>query len=296
LGPVFWAAVCLEHSAGPGHPEAPGRLRAIVDRVRALDPGALREVGGAAFDSLERVHPREYLDRLAATAAAGGGQLDPDTFMNARSWDAALGSAGAALAAVDSALRGVPAFAAGRPPGHHALRTSAMGFCFLANVVVAAREAQSRGVGRVLIIDWDVHHGNGTQALVETDPSIRFVSMHQWPHWPFTGSAAERGVGNIFNLPVRAGLAPERYVESLWAGVVAATHDWTPDLVLVSAGFDSMFGDPLGGLTLEPGHYAEWVGRLRLRFPDTPLAVVLEGGYVPARLAAGVTAVAAALA
>ena len=296
LGPVFVAAACEGHFAGAGHPEGAGRVRAIVERVRGVDPAALREVTGASLDSLERVHPREYLERLAATAAAGGGRLDADTVMNARSWDAALGSAGAALAAVDSALRGVPAFAAGRPPGHHALAASAMGFCLVANVVVAAREAQARGAGRVLIIDWDVHHGNGTQALVEADRSIRFISMHQWPHWPFSGAAGERGVGNVFNRPMRAGLAPDRYVETLWSAVTLATTDWAPDALLVSAGFDSMFGDPLGGFTLEPDHYAEWIGRLRTRFPATPLAAVLEGGYVPSRLADGVAAVAAALA
>ncbi len=290
------AAVCGEHSAGPGHPEAPGRLRAIVERVRAVDPSALREVTGAPLDSLLRVHSREYLERLAATAAAGGGRLDADTVMNGSSWDAALGSAGAAVAALDSALRGVPAFAAGRPPGHHALAALAMGFCLVANVVVAAREAQARGCGRVLIIDWDVHHGNGTQALVEADPSIRFLSMHQWPHWPFSGAADERGVGNVFNRPMRAGLPPGHYVEALWSGVTLATTDWTPDLLLVSAGFDSMLGDPLGGFTLEPEHYAEWVGRLRTRFPSTPLAAVLEGGYLPSRLADGVVAVVTALA
>ena len=295
LGPVFFSAACAEHSAGVGHPEAPGRLAAIVDRIRALDPAALREVTGASRDSLERVHPRAYLDRLAALAAGGGGRLDPDTVMNSRSWDAALGSAGAALAALDSALSGVPAFAAGRPPGHHALAASAMGFCLVANVVVAAREAQARGRARVLIIDWDVHHGNGTQALVEADASIRFLSMHQWPHWPFSGAADERGVGNIFNRPMRAGLPPDRYVEALWSGVTLATEDWPPDVLLISAGFDSMFGDPLGGFTLEPEHYAQWIERLRTRFPDTPLAAVLEGGYVPSRLALGVAAVAAAL-
>ena len=294
--PVFFSAACHLHSAGPGHPEAPARLRAIVERVRAIDPAALREVTGASLDSLERVHHREYLERLAATAAAGGGRLDADTVMNAGSWDAALGSAGSALAALDSALRGVPSFAAGRPPGHHALAASAMGFCLVANVVVAAREAQARGAGRVLIIDWDVHHGNGTQALVEADPSIRFLSMHQWPHWPFSGAADERGVGNVFNRPMRAGLPPDQYVEALWSGVIAASKDWAPDVLLVSAGFDSMFGDPLGGFTLEPEHYAGWIERLRTRFPNTPLTAVLEGGYVPSRLAEGVAAVAGALA
>jgi acetoin utilization deacetylase AcuC-like enzyme len=238
-----------------------------------------------------RVHPAEYLDQLAQTAETGGAHLDPDTVMSRRSWDAARHAVGAALDAVASAFAGTPAFAAVRPPGHHAHRSTPMGFCLLGNIVIAAREAQARGAARVLIVDWDVHHGNGTQSLVERDSSIRLISMHQWPHWPFSGSTEERGVGNVTNLPMRAGLPPERYLEALWDAIVAATEGWDPGTVLVSAGFDSMRGDLLGGFTLEPEHYAEWTRRLRERFPRTPLAMVLEGGYVPHRLADGVVAV-----
>lgn len=295
LAPIFTHSRCLDHRAGLHHPEAPARLRAVLDRVQAVDPGALREAAPASLEAIRRVHPDAYLDRLAAVAAAGGGKLDPDTAMNAWSWEAALGATGAALAALDSALDGVPAFAAIRPPGHHALLEASMGFCLLGNAVIAAREAQARGRDRVLIVDWDVHHGNGTQALVERDPTIRFVSMHQWPHWPFSGAADERGVGNVFNVPMRAALAPEEYVEALWHAVGAATADFQPDLIVVSAGFDSMAGDLLGGFTLEPEHYVAWVDRLRTRFPAVPLVALMEGGYVPARLADGVVAVATAL-
>ncbi|MEZ4587385.1 MAG: histone deacetylase [Gemmatimonadales bacterium] len=295
LAPVFSQPSCLEHDTGPRHPESAARLRAVREAVAAADPAALRDVGPANLDSIERVHPRDYLERLQAVAVEGGGRLDPDTVMSAASWEAALGAAGAALAAMDSALAGTPAFAAVRPPGHHALADRAMGFCLISNVVVAAREALARGNQRVLILDWDVHHGNGTQALVEREPAIRFLSMHQWPHWPFSGSADERGVGNVWNLPMRAGLPPERYLEAFWGGVETATRDGAPDLILVSSGFDSMQGDLLGGFTLEPEHYVEWVDRLRERFPATPLAAVLEGGYVPRRVAAGVVAVASAL-
>jgi acetoin utilization deacetylase AcuC-like enzyme len=295
LAPVFSHSSCFAHDPGGHHPESPARLRAIRDAVLAADPAAWQEVGAANLDSLLRVHPRGYLDGLAELAAKGGGRLDRDTAINEASWEAALGGAGAVLAALDSALKGEPAFAAVRPPGHHALADRAMGFCLVANVVVAAREAQSRGRDQVLIVDWDVHHGNGTQALIEADPSVRFVSMHQWPHWPFTGGADECGVGNVFNLPLRAGLPPDRYLEAFWDGVERATEGWTPDLILISAGFDSMRGDLLGGFTLEPEHYAEWVIRLLARFDEVPLAAVLEGGYVPRRLAAGVVAVAEAL-
>ena len=217
--------------------------------------------------------------------------LDPDTFLSAASFEAARAAAGAALAAVEWALdSGRSAFAAVRPPGHHALAETAMGFCFLANAVVAAREAQARGVSLVLIVDWDVHHGNGTQALVEADSTIRFVSLHQWPHYPGTGAASERGVGNVFNLPRPPGLAPGRYVADLRRGIEAAVDRWDPGLVLISAGYDSMKGDPLGGFTLEPEHYGEVVAFLRARCPRAPLVGLMEGGYAPERLAAGVLA------
>jgi acetoin utilization deacetylase AcuC-like enzyme len=158
------------------------------------------------------------------------------------------------------------------------------------------RHAQALGRARALIVDWDVHHGNGTQALVEHDASVRYVSLHQWPWYPGTGAADERGVGNVFNVPRPAGLAPERYVADLWAAIEAATAGWTPDLVLVSAGFDAMRGDPLGGFTLEPPHYADLTRRLRERLPRAPIVGLLEGGYAPARLAEGVAAHVAALA
>jgi acetoin utilization deacetylase AcuC-like enzyme len=165
-----------------------------------------------------------------------------------------------------------------------------MGFCLTNNVVVAARHAQRAGRARVLVVDWDVHHGNGTQALVEHDASIRYVSLHQHPWYPGTGMADERGVGNIFNVPRGPGAPPERYVEDLWAAIVAATEGWRPELALVSAGFDAMLGDPLGGFTLEPAHYADLTRRLRERLPDTPIVGMLEGGYLPTRLAEGVLA------
>lgn len=165
-----------------------------------------------------------------------------------------------------------------------------MGFCLLANAVIAAREAQALGREQVLIVDWDVHHGNGTQALIERDPSVRFVSLHQWPHYPGTGAAAERGVGNVFNLPRPAGLPAEQYVGDLEQGIASALAGWQPDLILISAGYDSMRGDPLGGFTLEPPHYADLVRFLRGRCAGVPIVGLLEGGYVPERIAAGVLA------
>ena len=289
--PVFTHPDCLKHDPGPGHPETPVRLRAILDRLRNESAVELREAPASNREPLLAVHPTPYLSNLEALSARGGGALFLDTMLSRDSWAAVLGATGAVLAAVDHAIGGRGhAFAAVRPPGHHALAAKGMGFCLVNNVVVAARHAQAAGLGRVLIIDWDVHHGNGTQALVETDPSVRYVSLHQHPWYPGTGAADERGVGNIFNVPRGPGKPPALYVGDLWAAIVAATTNWTPDLVLVSAGFDAMRGDPLGGFTLEPEHYADLTTRLRNHVPNTPVVGMLEGGYLPDRLAAGVAA------
>ncbi len=293
---VFTNPRCLEHDAGPGHPESPDRLRVVLARLAKERAFPVLDAGPAPLEAVARVHPAPYLDRLARIAARGGGILDADTVMSAASWNAALAAAGAALAAVRHAHGGHGhAFAAIRPPGHHALAAQAMGFCLLANAVIAAREAQALGRQRILIVDWDVHHGNGTQALVEQDPAIRFVSLHQWPAYPGTGAASERGVGNIFNLPRPAGLPPERYVTDLLDGVHLATDRWQPDLIIVSAGYDSLMGDPLGGFTLEPPHYAELATAIRERCPATSIVGILEGGYVPERVADGVLATLGAL-
>jgi acetoin utilization deacetylase AcuC-like enzyme len=295
--PIFTHPDCLRHNPGPDHPETPARLRVLLDRARA-EPGVeVREARAGSIDAVLAVHPRAYLDHLAAISARGGGALFLDTVVNDASWSAALGATGAVLAAVDHVQGGAGhAFAAVRPPGHHALASRAMGFCLVANAVVAARHAQRLGRLRVLIVDWDVHHGNGTQALMEHDETIRYVSLHQHPWYPGTGMAEERGVGNVFNVPRGPGAPPGRYVDDLWAAIAAATTGWPPDLVLVSAGFDAMLGDPLGGFTLEPEHYADLTRRLRERLPAAPIVGLLEGGYVPARLADGVLAHALALA
>jgi acetoin utilization deacetylase AcuC-like enzyme len=288
---VFTHASCLKHDPGPDHPETPARLRAVLDRLGREKVAELRASGPAPVEPLLSVHPASYLESLKAMSAGGGGPLFLDTVLSRDSWDAVLGETGAILDAVDYALAGEGhAFAAVRPPGHHALAGRGMGFCLVNNVVVAARHVQKRRRGRVLIIDWDVHHGNGTQALVETDASIRYVSLHQYPWYPGTGAAEERGVGNVFNVPRGPGKPPELYVGDLWAAIVAATTEWTPELILISAGFDALMGDPLGGFTLEPEHYTQLTTRLRERMPAVPIVGMLEGGYIPSRLAEGVLA------
>ena len=256
---------------------------------------SFEEAEPAEPPALLRVHTAEYLVQLENVARRGGGRLDEDTVMNGASYDAARHAAGAAIRAARLALEGVPAFAATRPPGHHALAGHAMGFCLINNVVVAARAAiEERGIGRVLIVDWDVHHGNGTQALVERDARIRYVSLHQWPLYPGTGREDERGVGNVFNVPRPPGLPRAAYVRDLGEAVAQATEGWRPELILVSAGFDALAGDPLAQFPLEPDDYAAWVQEWRTL--GAPMASVLEGGYAPARVAQAAVAHVRALA
>ena len=291
MAPVFTSPACLEHDPGPGHPETTRRLPVLLDRIRKEPAARIVVAPSGDGTPLLQVHPQSHLDFLESVARKGGGRIESDTVLNPHSWDAVLGATGA----VELGLRHVlsqaeHAFLAIRPPGHHALRDSAMGFCLVNNVVVAARSAQVMGRRQILIIDWDVHHGNGTQDLVQDDATIRYVSIHQWPWYPGTGAENERGVGNIFNVPRPPDLSPARYVNDLWSAVVQATTGWTPDIMLISAGFDAMAGDPLGGFTLEPDHYAEWTTRLRDRFPRVPILSMLEGGYAPERVAEGVLA------
>jgi len=296
---VVWHPACRKHYGGAGHPERPQRIEAVLDALHAPDLEALVtwvEAVPAARAALERVHPSPYLDSLETMAAEGGGALDADTILGPSSWESVLASAGVALTAVERGMASGTAFGATRPPGHHALATQAMGFCFVNNVVIAARHAQALGCARVLIVDWDVHHGNGTQALVERDPSIRFVSMHQFPWYPGTGAADERGVGNVFNVPRPGGLPRATYLRDLLTAVDAAMLGWSPDVLIVSAGFDSLAGDPLGEFTLEPEDITHWTEALRKRMQGRPVVGVLEGGYRLDLLAKGVSALVRALA
>jgi acetoin utilization deacetylase AcuC-like enzyme len=236
-------------------------------------------------------HEPAYVRAVRELSQAGGGQLDADTVASEGSWDAATAGAGCLLDAVDMSLDGSAdrAFCAVRPPGHHALRDRAMGFCLFGNVAIAAHYARSRHrLERILIVDWDVHHGNGTQALVERERDVHFISMHQWPWYPGTGPASDRGPHqNVWNVPMRAALPPEAYMEALLRAVDDATTGFVPDLVFVSAGFDSLRGDPLGGFTLEPEHIArlttELVNRAK-HWCSGRLVSALEGGYAPDRL------------
>ena len=289
--PVYTHPDCLRHDPAPDQPETPTRLETILRRLES-DPAAdVRHAAPAGIEPLLAVHPADYLERLRTLSADGGAMLTWDTFVDSASWDAVLGATGCVMAAVDHAQKGLGhAFCGIRPPGHHALATTAMGFCLVNNVVVGARRAQAAGCERPLIIDWDVHHGNGTQALVERDETIRYISLHQHPLYPGTGMADERGVGNIFNLPRPPGLSADQYVDDLWDAIVRATDGWDPDMLFISAGFDAMEGDPLGGFTLIPQNYADLTTRFRERLPNVPIVSLLEGGYNPTVMAEGVAA------
>ena len=293
-------ADCGRHDTGWRHPEHVGRLRAIP---RALRDDvelyhALEQVEGryATEAELCLAHDPGYVDEVRYMAEHGGGALDADTLVSEGSWDAARAAVGCVLDAVDMAVDGsARSFCAVRPPGHHALRDSGMGFCLFGNVAIGAHYARGLGVDRVLIVDWDVHHGNGTQALVEHDPTIRFVSLHQSPWYPGTGAAGDRGPhGTIWNVPLPGHLAAEVYVESLQAAVNDATRDFTPGLVMISAGFDCLRGDPLGEFTLEIEHVTQltvWLRQQALQWCGGRMLAALEGGYVPERVGAASIAV-----
>ena len=294
-------ADCGRHDTGWGHPEHVGRLRAIPRALRE-DPElfhTLTHVEGrhATVDELTLVHDPAYVRSVQEMSARGGGRFDQDTPVSEGSWDAATAGAGCVLDGVDMAFdgRAVRSFSAVRPPGHHALAARGMGFCLFGNIALGAHYARARhGITRVLIVDWDVHHGNGTQALIEREPDIRFVSMHQWPWYPGTGPADDRGPHRtIWNVPMPGGLPRERYVEAWMRAVDLATDGWQPELLMLSAGFDSLRGDPLGAFTLEIEDFVSMTKDLVARadaWCAGRLVSALEGGYAPEGMAAAAVA------
>jgi len=304
------------HDTGWGHPEHQGRLRSLASTVgrdlMALHDRVVQvEAEPAPWEVFQAVHSPELLETVreaVARAGAGGGivELDPDTRVSGASGEAVLGSMGALLRGVEGVAKGEfsGAFVAGRPPGHHATRGRAMGFCLVNHVAAAARWLQRRGYGeRVLIVDWDVHHGNGTQDIFWDDPSVFFLSLHQHPHWPGTGGADEVGVGagagTTLNIPVAAGTDGGTYLPLLAGALAEVRRSFSPDFVLVSSGFDALAGDPLGNLLLEPGDFHRMTLQVRALAEECcggRVVAFLEGGYDPRRTGEGTVEVIRALA
>jgi len=296
---LYTHPACLEHDPGRHHPESPARLRAVLAALDDPEFARLerRKAPEAALDDLERVHPRRHVERiLGAVPKSGHVGIDADTILSPASGAAALRAAGAVVAAVDAVVskEADNAFCAVRPPGHHAEPQRAMGFCLFNNAAIGALRAREvHGLARVAVVDFDVHHGNGTQAAFETDGSLFYASTHQYPLYPGTGAASETGVGNIVNVPLRPMSGSGQFRLGMTQRVLPALDAFRPDLVLVSAGFDAHKNDPLAQLLLEEGDYT-WVTEKLLeiacRHADGRLIATLEGGYDLAALGASVAA------
>lgn len=274
------------HDTGRGHPERPARLDAVAQGIEAAVPAdAIVELEPrvATRAELERVHDAEYLDALERFCEGGGGSIDPDTVASRGSWEAALHAAGSGLRAVDALTggEGKVAFCAVRPPGHHATPSRSMGFCLLNNVAVTAAALAARDE-RVAIIDWDAHHGNGTQEMFWDDPAVLYASLHEYPLYPGTGRLEETGgkaaAGLTCNLPLPAGATGDVYLEALDEVVLPLVESFAPGWTLISAGFDAHQADPLTGLHLSAGDFALFAQRLVTLTPGRVVAF-LEGGY-----------------
>jgi acetoin utilization deacetylase AcuC-like enzyme len=284
--PIF-----LLHETPPGHPESPSRLARVHEHLvkrGMLDFLLQPEVRPATREDLLPVHAGAYLDGLAAP---GERYLDPDTYLGARSWEAALAAAGAVVTALDLCRSGQAsrAFCAVRPPGHHALRDRAMGFCLINNVAVGARHAQKIGYERVMVADFDVHHGNGTQEAFYEDDTVYYFSTHEYPHYPGTGAAGERGAGRgsgfTRNIPLRSGAGDVELRDAWRERFPADVASFRPNLCLVSAGYDLHAGDPLAGLAVSDEGVRDIVRAILEACSGLPVVFSLEGGYDPPALA-----------
>ena len=283
----FYSDRFLDHAPPRGHPERPDRLRAITGHLRTTDVWkrlVVRAPSPATPAQVRTVHAASHLDFVRSVCESGGGFLDEgDTHAVAQSYDVALLAAGAGILAVDAVLKRKldAAFCAVRPPGHHAERDRPMGFCLFNNVAIAARHALAvHGIERVAILDWDVHHGNGTQHLFEDDPSVLYMSLHRYPFYPGTGARTERGKwkgeGYTLNIPLPAGTGEVRYLEAFANEIVPALESFAPGLLIISAGFDAHRDDPLGGMNLTEESFAQFTRMVR---DIAPIVSMLEGGY-----------------
>jgi acetoin utilization deacetylase AcuC-like enzyme len=293
-----------DHDAGYGHPERPARLEAVLQGIRGAGAGdALVFVTPrpATHDELARVHSPSYLKAIEEFCLHGGGALDLDTTVCSLSWQAATLAAGAGLDAIERLDRGEAdaAFAAVRPPGHHATRRRAMGFCLLNNAAITAAALAERGE-RVLIVDWDAHHGNGTQDAFYADPRVMYLSMHEYPQYPGTGklgeSGMDAGVGTTVNVPLPSGTTGDVYLAAVDEILLPAVQVFAPTWLIVSAGFDAHRADPLTDLGLSSGDFADLADRIFPLVPAGHRIALLEGGYDLDALAASAGACVASMA
>jgi acetoin utilization deacetylase AcuC-like enzyme len=289
----------LDHLTGEQHPERPARLEAVTRALSAPAFEALerREAEPADRVLIERVHPAAHVTAvLDAVPQSGQSYLDPDTAVSPGSGEAALRAVGAVCAAVDAVLGGeaANAFCAVRPPGHHAEPNRAMGFCLFGNVAIAAQHARAvHGLERVAVVDFDVHHGNGTQAAFWDDANLFFASTHQFPHYPGTGAASETGVGNIFNLPLQAGTGGAGFRAAMTESILPALDVFAPEMVLISAGFDAHADDPLAQLNFVEDDFVWATAEIMAaadRHASGRVVSSLEGGYNLAALGRSVAA------
>lgn len=291
----------LDHDTGPGHPERADRLRVVEEAMADERFAALERVEAPAadLDVIALAHPQSYIDMVRTSAPQPGGEsvhLDPDTVMSEGSWQAARRAVGAGLHAVDKVLTGeaVNAFCAVRPCGHHAEKSRAMGFCMFANVAIAGLYARAQhGAERIAVVDFDVHHGNGTQDIFWEDKDLFLASTHQMPLFPGTGALNETGVGNICNAPLRPGDGGDVFRQAFKDRVLPGLHNFAPDLILISAGFDAHRDDPLANLQLVAADFA-WATEKIVDYADQQaggrVVSMLEGGYDLAALAESVAA------
>jgi acetoin utilization deacetylase AcuC-like enzyme len=288
----------FEHETG-AHPENARRISAIEAELDERDWLGLHveEAPAATREQLERIHPAAHIDGIERLSASGGGMIDFDTIASPRSFEAALRAAGGAVAAAESLLAGEErfAFCGLRPPGHHAERGRAMGFCLFNNAAIAAAHALARdGVERVAIVDWDVHHGNGTQEVFYDTADVLFFSIHQMPLYPGSGDAGETGAGAgdgyTINLPVPPGAGPDEFLALVQTVVAPVTREFAPDLLIVSAGYDAHREDPLGQCLLDDRSYADMAATLRDLAAELEVGAMacLEGGYATGALARSV--------
>jgi acetoin utilization deacetylase AcuC-like enzyme len=296
---LYTHQACLDHDPGSYHPESPARLRAVLEALAAPEFARLerREAPEAAIEDLARVHPQPFVERLlAAVPQSGHIALDADTVLSPASGRAALRAAGAVTAAVDAIVAGEAdnAFCAVRPPGHHAEPFRAMGFCLFNNIAVGALRAREvHGLARVAAIDFDVHHGNGTQARFADDPTLFYASTHQSPLYPGTGAASETGVGNIVNAPLPPLAGSRQFRMAMSQKILPALDAFRPEMVLISAGFDAHRDDPLAQLLLEEADYTwatEQLVDIARRHAAGRVVATLEGGYDLPALAASAAA------